>query len=540
MKTIKSIIFSCAVLATSAFFTSCDKLDLAPIDNYASGNFWNTVPQVQGYMYGMHTRMRDINFTRNFLLGEARGGTNKSGTSSVSTSLDYDRIKENNLDASNTGVSGWAGLYGYIFDSNLMIQKVEGSELQKNNKAAIDYALGQAYGIRAMYYFYLYRTFGGVPLVDKVKVMDGQVSPADLYTPRSTPKQTMDFIKADLKKSLDYFASSDLIPTGTNRCTWSKAASTMLAAEVYLWSAKVSLGDQVPAASDLDAAEGYLNTILNSSSFGMLPSFSSVFDATSTATKENKEIIFSLRYLEGEYTNGNIANFVPANANFLGSVYDGSGNLISADVLNLKNTGLLRHEYVPTLWQAYDANDTRRGATFFDFYNKDKSLKGVIWIKSLGYVNSSNVRIYCGDQVVYRYADALLLMAEVQNMKDGDVAKYINQVRARAYNSKWDPAVYGYTNSDFKTNELAILHERDLEFVNEGTRWFDVCRMKDAKNGKPLAFSSEAAYKGKPILDYTTEKHKLLWPIDITTLNSDPTLKQTPGYTDLGQETENW
>lgn len=538
MKTIKSIIFSCAVLATSAFYTSCNQLELSPIDYYASGNFWNTLPQVQSYMNGIHMDLRTTSFNRNFVLGEARGGTSKSGTSSLNTSINYDKIKENNFDASNPGTSSWAGLYGYIFDCNLMIQKVEGTTLHTENKAAIDYILGQAYGIRAMYYFYLYRTYGGVPLIDRVKVLEGKVSPEELYTARSTPKQTLDFIKADLQKSLEYFGTNETI--NGSKSFWSKAASTMLAGEVYLWSAKVSLGDQTPDAGDLTKAETYLTTIKNDSRFGLLPSFSNIFSAVST-DKGSKEIIFTIRYTEGEATNS-AGEFVYANPNggFIGTVYGRNNKIIANDTLLLKGNGWQRNEYMPTLWQAFDANDTRRDATFLEFYTKTGSLMGTVLRKNLGYVNASNVRVYCGDEPMYRYADVLLLLAEVENMKGGDPAKYINMVRQRAYNSNWDAAKYGFVNSDFRTNELAILHERDLEFVNEGTRWFDVCRMKDAPNGKPLVFDAAASYKGKAILDYTTEKHKLLWPVDVATLNADPKLKQTPGYTDLNQETENW
>jgi len=538
MKTIKSIIFSCAVLVTSAFYTSCNELELSPIDYYASGNFWNTVPQVQAYMNGIHMDLRTTSFNRNYVLGEARGGTSKSGTSSLNTSINYDRIKENNFDASNTGTSSWAGLYGNIFDCNLVIQKVEGTALHQENKAAIDYALAQAYGIRAMYYFYLYRTYGGVPLIDRVKVLDGKVSPEDLYTGRSTPKQVMDFIKADLQKSLDYFGTNETI-NGT-KSFWSKAATTMLSAEVYLWSAKVSLGDQTPATDDLTKAETYLNTIKNDSRFGLLPSYSTVFSAVST-DKGNKEIIFTIRYAEGEATNS-AGEFVYANPNggFIGTVYGRNNKVIATDTLNLKGSGWQRNEYMPSLWQAFNANDSRRDATFLEFYKADGSLMGTVLKKNLGFVNASNVRIFCGDEPMYRYADVLLLLAEVENMKGGDVAQYINQVRARAYGAKWDATLYGYTNADFKTNELAILHERDLEFVNEGTRWFDVCRMKDAPNGKPLVFDAAASYKGTPILNYATEKHKLLWPVDVATLNADPNLKQTPGYTDLNQQTESW
>ena len=115
-------------------------------------------------------------------------------------------------------------------------------------------------------------------------------------------------------------------------------------------------------------------------------------------------------------------------------------------------------------------------------------------------------------------------------MEDGDVAFYLNQVRKRAYGSNWNEAKYGYTNSDFKTNELAILAEKDKEFVNEGKRWFDICRMKDGKNGKALAFCTESGYKGNGAVLKESESHKLLWPIDVTTLNADDTLEQTPGY----------
>ena len=90
-------------------------------------------------------------------------------------------------------------------------------------------------------------------------------------------------------------------------------------------------------------------------------------------------------------------------------------------------------------------------------------------------------------------------------------------------------------NGDYAANELAILKERDKEFVAEGTRWFDVLRMHDA-NKKPLVFSTAAAYPDElggealPILKADTEQHKLLWSIDKAVLNADPKLTQTWGY----------
>ena len=81
-------------------------------------------------------------------------------------------------------------------------------------------------------------------------------------------------------------------------------------------------------------------------------------------------------------------------------------------------------------------------------------------------------------------------------------------------------------------NELAILHEKDKEFVQEGQRWWDVLRMTLTKGGKHLVFCKEANLKnnGQPILNEATEAYKVLWPIEQKMLDKDPEIKQTPGY----------
>ena len=91
-----------------------------------------------------------------------------------------------------------------------------------------------------------------------------------------------------------------------------------------------------------------------------------------------------------------------------------------------------------------------------------------------------------------------------------------------------------FPTSDFATTELAILKERDKEFVAEGTRWFDLIRLQDA-NKKPLVFSAAAAYpmqyggEATPVLS-SNETHKLLWPVNAAVLAADPELEQTYGY----------
>ena len=283
----RKIIYTLGVLIIVIFANiSCDdKLDLAQIEYYGRGNFWITLSQTEAYVNGIHLDLRSTNFTRKFLMGEARGGLQKIGTSSQGLSTYNDIIKGNLISADNPGLSSWGGLYGNIFDCNLVIQMVEGSEIHKKNKEKVDVLLGQTYGIRALYYFTLYRAYGGVPLVRRVKVLDGQVSPTDLYTGRSTPKTVMDSIKSDIQKSLEYFGTyQDSGPI--NNVMWSKVASQMLAAEIYLWSAKVSLGDQKPAADDLSKAENYLLAVKNDTRFGLITKYAKLLSPNNAKNQE--------------------------------------------------------------------------------------------------------------------------------------------------------------------------------------------------------------------------------------------------------------
>jgi hypothetical protein len=512
------------ILAISLTFGlgACNSLELAPEDFYGSTNFWNNEAQVSGYVIGAHNELREAAFTY-FLMGEARGGLQKEGASSTATSLDYSSpIKDQDFTKNKTGISSWGGFYNRLLDINLGIDKIE-NECPFLSDDSRSYYLGQLYGIRAYYYFWLYRTFGGVPIVTEIMVLEGTKTAEPLYLARSTPKATLDFIKSDVAKSIQYFGTNESI--GQNKSTWSKFASLMLKAEVYLWSSKVSTGDQTPAADDLNQAEDALNQVKGK--FSLQPEFKNTFAYNQ---KGNSEIIMALRFMDNEASNG-VASFLYSDNVFIGVKFDKTGKVMS-DTLQLKGNGLLRNEYYFGLFESYDELDTRKEATFLDFYDKDEdgSIEngGIVLRKFLGLINSNGNRVYADDIPLYRYADVLLMLAEVENKKGGDPSPYINQIRERAYASNYNSSIHSYTNQGFAANEIAILYERDKEFVFENKRWFDVLRLQDAAE-KPLAFSTSLDYGRVPVLN-TGEEHKVLWPVDVTTLNNDPKLEQTPGY----------
>ena len=526
MKVLKYITITAGLLLTA----SCNDLDLAPLDYNGSGNFWKNEAQVVGAIEGAHNYFRGNDFNY-WLLGEARGGTMiPGGTSSLDQNLYYSDLKSQNISAKNPQNSSWFGFYGDIFNVNNAIKNIEDAGyLSAANKS---YYLGQMYGMRAWYYFWLYRTYGGVPIKTGTEILDKTpTSGEELFTARSTPKATLDFIKADINKSETHFTNSNKV-NNFDRIHWSYYATLMLKAEIYLWSAKVTTGDQTPAATDLATAKAALDKVVNSGKFSLMPNYADVFDYKK---KQNSEIIFAMANLENESSTP-FSSFMYYPANFHNKFDENGRAFEDNDPLKLQG-GLLFNEYKFELFEAFDATDTRRAKTFLSFYSNAAKTKGrgIALIKYIGFTNTAGTRVYADDIPVYRYADALLMYAEIVNKENGDPSAYINEIRKRAYGANYTSA-NAYTHTDFAAGELAILKERDKEFVAESKRWFDVLRLQDAA-GKPLVFSKEANY-GKiantvqPILNEATEAYKVLWPINKDVMNRDKDVAQTPGYTE--------
>lgn len=494
------------LLMTVFFLTSCDALDLAPQDGFAEGNFWKNESQVAGYVSGMHTELRAQGQTF-YIMGEQRGGLFTTiGT--FGTGMDNTTIIDHNLKETSPGYSNWAGFYDNILKLNVLIERLEGG-LSFLSQDKLNYYKGQAYGLRAWYYFYLLRTWGGVPLILEPKVAQGNTNPKDLYTPRSSEKDVMDFLKAEITRSETSFANDDFT-LSTKRDLWSKAATLMLKADIYLWSAKVYGTD---TNNDLTTAMNALKAVQASPKFGLLDNFNEVF---SYNNKGNKEIIMALHYEQGEaeQTMKRFMYDIP----MMASYYDREGNPMN-DPLNVGDQTILANEWKWSFYESFSDKDSRKDFTFLDFYNADRTKHGVVLRKFLGMVDATtNKRFYGDDMPLYRYAELLLMMAEIKNKQGLDPSAEINEIRKRACG---EGNYEVYTNKSFAENELAILHERDKEFVREGKRWFDVRRMQDA-SGKPLAFTESGLSE--------SESYKLLWPIDTQTMTKDPLVEQTPGY----------
>ena len=189
--------------------------------------------------------------------------------------------------------SDWRGFYGKLLQVNHMIENLEnGCDFLSASKK--DYYKGVAYGLRAYYYFWLYRSYGGVPLELTVKVDKGTVSAPDLYMERATAEQTLKQIKEDVETSVKSFEATS--EKNKSKYFWNFGASLMLKADVYLWSAKATVPDAkephtaTMSQADLNEAMNALNK-LDGLGYKLEDDFASLYTSWG---KDNDETILAL------------------------------------------------------------------------------------------------------------------------------------------------------------------------------------------------------------------------------------------------------
>ncbi len=242
-----------------------------------------------------------------------------------------------NDSAGSSGSSGYTGgvynnsiwNYTYVRDINFFLKSID-EALEKGviSQATYDSYKGEALFIRAYYYFVNVRYYGGVPIVTEPldDYFDGGEN-AGLYIPRSTEKETWDFVLSELDEAARLLPESR--STGAYRAT--KWAALGLKSRVALWAASVSkywnraaIGSNYEAVKDKLAymeasyASNYYQqciqaseAIINSGKFklyGANPG--SVAEAVKNyedlfQSRKNDEFIFGRSYVNGVATNSN-------------------------------------------------------------------------------------------------------------------------------------------------------------------------------------------------------------------------------------------
>lgn len=596
MKIIRKIskLYICCILIFSgiSIIVSCDdELNLYPEDYFSTENFWTTSDQFEKSIIAIANQFRGFSSQILFEAGELRAGTLELSTIDGSGTTNSNFI-QNIYTESFYQFSNFGGYYGFIGNLNWLIYNCNNTtvELSDDLKNGL---LGIAYGWRAYAYFQMYRMYGGVCLRLTPDVFLGEYNPEKLYMARSTAEETLSQIKNDIQMSLDYFSKSDYTyDSSAPDYYWSKACTEMLAGEVYLWSGKVSTDDHEAQPSDVSTAATYFNNVINNYGYSLEQNYSEIW-----TTKHNKESIFSFNYSNESdkvfYSSYNVSflwarvtgtsynnywsthdedgwGHVKGVANRFGRWHDPqTGEDKDMDLWALSNFGPMRYTYKNALYYQFDEEDSRidqfypqwrinedeNELTYIaDFDPHKHKLAGTFVCKFRPkIISSSPYYQFIVDVPIYRLALAYLYAAECANYEGNNelVEHYINAVRERAYGDNWNEK-FSYEAGSFLENEIAILHEKDKEFFQEGQRWWDLRRLTSVKGGTQqdhLVFQQQGCVgyglKGNdwmvdingdpietdvPVLSDNQDEHLLLWPIDETLMNSDPEIEQNPGY----------
>ena len=473
------------LLTISVLLGSCKKsfLDLAPVSNANANAVFKTksdfdlaLNNAYSTLYTIYAPKGSMSFT-----GELMSDNVTVTTLAISgsfTIVDQQAFRDYTVSASNTGVyQFWIDHYTSLYQVNIVIDKIAGADLDAAYKKQV---VAEMKFLRALYYFNLVQLYGDLPLVTRPIV--GEEAYAMKRSPKADVyKQITDDLKA---------AAADLTDPGSEPAKGraNKGAAKSLLGKVYL-----TMGDKANAAIALkDVVDTY-----GGSKYDLLPSFASLWGNTA-AQKNTKESIFEVQYLGGP---GNpYSQFWPAFApfeNFTITKYGGGMNMVTDDLYN-----------------EYEAADARRDASFYTGYTKNGVFVPIKfnkkWVDLTAPLDGGGEA--CNNNfMVLRYADVLLLLSEAT----GD-AQYLNKVRARAGLPLYGTA--GYPTSTYPTLDLAIEHERRMEFALEYQRWFDLKR-----TGRAVTVLSA---KGK-----AATANKLLLPVPQYALGQNPNLlPQNPGY----------
>ena len=180
MKKIKFIIYSYITLIT---VISCDdkELDLAPISQLTTGNFYQTSIQIDQALTGAYADLNSL-YDNMMIRAAIWRGDNSSQTNGYANNLELNISQYNENAGSQVSTDIWNTCYAIISRVNLVIEKSE--SLDYSEKAS---HVGQARFLRALMYYELVRHFGDVPLVQKPVGLEesftvGRTSSAEVYT----------------------------------------------------------------------------------------------------------------------------------------------------------------------------------------------------------------------------------------------------------------------------------------------------------------------------------------------------------------------
>jgi hypothetical protein len=389
---------------------------------------------------------------------------------------------------------------------------------------------GQARFFRALNYFHLVKTFGGVPLIT-----EPYESLGDMYLPRSTAEQVYEQIITDLNFAINQGNLGNQ-PMPMNDFRVSKGSAEAMLADVYLTMS----GHPVQANHYGDAADA-ARSIISSGNYGLIEHgaglSNSAYNKMRTSDNE-EEYLYVIEYAEGIAESGWLPTYSYPNRAATWGIFQYS---------------ITNNAYRPVeeLLDVYDpANDLRmQEKQFFhtsltymedgEEVTRTYDVSPYLWHDDVALFETGRAG---KDVAVYRYAEVLLIAAEAIARSEGVTAEavgYLADVRSRAY---WQTDRADIVNELSGLSEQAFVEEvwkeRLREMPLEYRIWSDIQRTRkypltDENNPGEVTFVDVVGQSN--VWGQSFEEKHLLFPISNNEMQRNPNLEQNPGYT-AGQQ----
>jgi hypothetical protein len=501
---------------------ACTDLTEVPQSGIAAENFYRNQDEVIGGLASVYAQLRTTN-------------DEYYNTSEIST--DELIVPTRGQDWYDNGK--WLDLHGQAFTPNSpagldninsawvnMFQGVARANVVLNGMANTTFAskatvTAELRVLRAWYYFLLMDLFGGVPIA---------TDPAVQARTQAARDSVFRFVESELKASradLPTTWSSDMNGRITKGAVDAMLASLYLNAQVF--TGTVSATGLAPGAARWQDALTEANLVINSGLYSLATNATAGCSTTGCGWRSNftadnnksPEIIFAVKYLN---QSGLGLNFLmralhynqydsPAPWNGFSTLADTYAAFDSAD--QRKQIFLVGPQV--NLVTGLPAKDRQGNPLVFtpDIPNVTAATEGQgvridKWPVDPAHVQQDNGNDYAW----FRLAEMYLIRAEANNELGNTAAAItdLNLVRARVFSPpKPTTAV---TQAQVRD---AILNERLFEFTWEGKRRQDLVRANKFTQGTWYAKTHSDAWK-------------VLFPIPQIQIETNPELKQNPGY----------
>lgn len=496
---------------------SCKKsfIELTPQSSYSDQNYYQTAGQFSQAVTAAYAPLRDV-VVNDYLMSEMRSDNTIYQSNLGNRGTAYtDREKLSDfMDASTDSytASEWQYCYQVISRANIVISRLKNAPAVP--AASANGFDGECKFLRALMYFKLVRLFGGVPLFVKEVT-----TPDDAFLPRSTVDDVYKQIISDATDAIGELAVPAKFPQ-TGSAT--KGAATVLLADVYVTQKRWA------------DAETLLNT-LPAMGYTLNANYS---DAFSITNKNSKESLFEVQFLDGTATGVTpdplCFHFLPRSTSTalvttlaINNTSTGGWNTPTNDLISVYETGDKRLDASIGI-----AEGTYDASSYFAF----SALKSVVgyttppagktavpYIKKYEHTPAA-ITGSADDFPIYRYSEALLLLAEAQNEQGKSPLTALNTVRARA-------GLAAVTATDAGTLRTTILHERRVELAFENKRWHDLVRTGNAvatMNAFGTKLKTQITYISAD--SYVVTDNKILYPLPAAEIGLNTLLTQNPGY----------